>query len=221
MTSTIAFPRSDAADACDDQVGEVAWMLARQPVETFMALHVDDIAPGWRKSAGRTLVKLLAVANGSPERREAVAGLRVCSTDTELCFFTPRSVERLDDVVQGICRKARQHSCFICRDCGRPARVRFIGEHECVTQCTRCVAPALLKHEIWELDQSLHFLKAVGQPISAKQIPLLLRPSFIESSVREPATTATKVRQGQMELADFVQWADRWRQIGKGLAMVH
>lgn len=212
---------SNAANAHGDRFDKEAWMEAAQPVQTFMALNADHIAPGWRKAAIRTLVKLLAVADGSPTRRRAVAGLRVCSTSTELCFSTSMTVESPDAVFLGICRKVRQRSCTVCRDCGRPARIRLIGEDQSVTRCTRCVAPALLKHEIWELDQSLRFLKAVGQPISASQIPPLLRPSFLEASAREPVITEGKSRQDQMRLADFVKWAEGWRQIGKGLAVVH
>ena len=209
-----------AADARGESAGKEAWMEAAHPVQTFMALNADHIAPGWRKAAIRTLVKLLAVADGSPTRRRAISGLCVCSTSTELCFSTP-TVESLDEVFLGICRKARQRSCTVCRDCGRPARIRFIGEDQSVTQCTRCVAPALLRHEIWELDQSLRFLKAVGRPISASQIPPLLRPSFLEASAREPMLADGKDRQGQMSVAAFVKWAEGWRQIGEGLVVVH
>jgi hypothetical protein len=216
----VAPTKLKAAGARGDQSGNVAWIDAAEPVQTFMALNVDHIAPGWLKTATRALVKLLAVADGSSMRRRAIASLRVCSTSTELCFSTP-AVESLDEVFLGICRKARQRSCTLCRDCGRPARIRLIGEDQSVTQCTRCVAPALLKHEIWELDQSLRFLKAVGRPISASQIPPLLRPSFLEASAREPVSTEGKGRSDQMSIAAFANWAEGWRRIGEGLAVVH
>ena len=216
----VAPTKRRAVDARGESAGKEAWMEAAHPVQTFMALNAHHIAPGWRKAAIRILVKLLAVADGSPTRRRAIAGLRVCSTSTELCFSTP-AVECPDAVFLGICRKARQRSCTVCRDCGRPARIRLIGEDQSVTQCTRCVAPALLRHEIWELDQSLRFLKAVGRPISASQIPPLLRPSFLKASAREPVIAEGKGRQDQMDVSAFANWAEGWRQIGEGLAVVH
>ena len=212
---------SNAADARGKQGSTETWMNARQPVETFMALNAGRIAPGWRKTAIRTLVKLLAVADGSPTRRKAIEDLRVCSTSTGLYFSASTMVGRKDAVVLGICRKARDRSCAVCRDCGRPARVRFIGEYQSVTQCARCVAPALLKHDIWELEQSLRFLMAVGRTISANQIPALLRPSFLEISTREPMIVDGQVRPYQMRVDVFQNWAEGWRQIGKGLAVVH
>jgi len=210
-----------ALDVCQGARTIPTKRTSSKPVQTFMALNADHIAPGWCKAAIRTLVKLLAVADGSPMRRRAIAGLRVCSTSTELCFSTLITVENPDAVFLGICRKARQRSCTICRDCGRSARIRLIGEDQSITQCARCVAPALLKHEIWELDQALRFLKAVGQPISASQIPPLLRPSFLEASAREPVRTDGKGRQDQMAVYAFANWAEGWRQIGQGLAVVH
>ena len=212
---------STAADARGEQSSTETWMNAQQPVETFMALNADCIAPGWRKTAVRTLVKLLAVADGSATRRKTIEDLRVCSTSTGLYFSASTMVGRKDAVVLGICRKARDRSCTVCRDCGRPARVRLIGEDQSVTQCARCVAPALLKHDIWELEQSLRFLMAVGRTISANQIPALLRPSFLEISTRKPMIVDGQVRPYQMRVDVFQNWAEGWRQIGKGLAVVH
>ncbi len=184
-----------------------------------MTSNAEQIEPGWKRVAIRTLIKMLAVMAGSSKRRRAIAGLRVCSTDTELSFFTTTPNDPPDVVMLGIMRKARDRSRTVCKDCGRPARVRLIGEDESVTQCTRCAAPALLRHEIWELDQSLRFLKAVGRPISASQIPPLLRPSFLQSI--DPIDAEAVLKKAQMSLAQFIEWADGWHQIGEGLAVVH
>lgn len=196
-------------------------MNAQQPVEAFMALNADRIAPGWRKTAVRTLVKLLAVAEGNPSRRRAIEDLRVCSTSTALYFSAPTMAGSRDAVVLGICRKARDRSCTVCRECGRPARARFIGEDQSITQCARCAAPLLLKHDIWELEQSLRFLMAAGRTVSANQIPSLLRPSFLQISTREPMIVDGQLRPYQMSVDVFANWAEGWRLIGKGLADVH
>ena len=211
--------RRMAAD--DNEHTGVAWLDASDPIETFMAIHSERIAPGWRKLAIRTLIKLLAVMAASPERRRAIAGIHVYSTDTELNFFTTNVDGRPDAVMLGIFRKARTRSCTVCRNCGRPARVRLIGEDESITQCTRCVAPRMLRHEIWELEQSLRFLKAVARPISASQIPALLRPSFLQAVAAESSEPDAEVKKGHMTLAQFIKWAEGWRQIGHGLAVVH
>lgn len=210
----------DLADeeGADDRHVDLEWMEAVHPVGTFIAMHLDNISPGWRKLAARSIVRMLAVAAGSPERRRCIATMRVCSTSTELCF-SARDGHCADDVLAGIWRKARGRARTICKDCGRLARVRLIGEEESVTQCTKCVAPALLQHEIWELGQSVRFLKAVGRPIVKSQIPPLLRASFINTAVASPDANAEG--KTQMLPSQFVRWAEGWRLIGEGLKVRH
>lgn len=205
-------------EGADDRHVALDWMDAVHPAGTFIAMNLDRISPGWRKLAARSIVKMLAVAAGSPERRRCVATMRVCSTSTELCF-SARDGQCADDVLAGIWRKARGRARTICKDCGRLARVRLIGEEESVTQCTKCVAPALLQHEIWELGQSVRFLKAVGRPIVKSQIPPLLRASFINTAVASPDANAEG--KTQMAPAQFVRWAEGWRLIGEGLKVRH
>lgn len=209
--------RGDKEGADQRQV-YLEWMDAVHPVGTFIAMHLDSIAPGWRKLAARSIVKMLAVAAGSPERRRCIATMRVCSTSTELCF-SAEAGRCADDVLSGIWRKARGTARTICKDCGRLARVRLIGEDESVTQCTKCVAPALLQHEIWELGQSVRFLKAVGRPIVKSQIPPLLRASFINAAAARPDADAEE--KAQMLPPEFIRWADGWRVIGEGLKVRH
>lgn len=205
-------------DGTDDRHVDLDWMDAVHPAGTFMVMHLDSISTGWRKLAARSIGKMLAVAAGGSERRRCIATMRVCSTSTELCFSAGDGCPA-DNVLSGIWRKARGTARTICKDCGRLARVRLIGEHESVTQCTRCVAPALLQHEIWELGQSVRFLKAVGRPIVKSQIPPLLRASFISTAVASPDANAEG--KTQMALTQFVRWAEGWRLIGEGLKVRH
>ncbi|WP_219214117.1 hypothetical protein [Variovorax boronicumulans] len=205
-------------EGADDRNVDPAWMDVVHPAGTFIVMHLDSVSPGWRKVAARSIVKMLAVAAGSPERRRCIATMRVCSTSTELCFSAGDGCHA-DNVLSGIWRKARGTARTICKDCGRLARVRLIGEDESVTQCTKCVAPALLQHEIWELCQSVRFLKAVGRPIVKSQIPPLLRASFINTAVA--SLDANAEGNTQMLPAQFVRWAEGWRLIGEGLKVRH
>jgi len=205
-------------DGTDEQHVDPGWMDVVHPAGTFMVMHLNSISTGWRKLAARSIGKMLAVAGGSPERRRCIATMRVCSTSTELCFSAGDGCYA-DNVLSGIWRKTRGRARTICKDCGRLARVRLIGEDESVTQCTKCVAPALLQHEIWELGQSVRFLKAVGRPIVKSQIPPLLRASFINTVVASPDANAEG--KAQMLPAQFVRWAEGWRLIGEGLKVRH
>lgn len=205
-------------EGADDQYVDLDWMDAVHPTGTFIVMHLNSISPGWRKLAARSIAKMLAVAAGSPERRRCIATMSVCSTSTELCFAA-RDGHCADDVLAGIWRKARGRARTVCKDCGKLARVRLIGEEESVTQCPKCVAPALLQHEIWELGQSVRFLKAVGRPIVKSQIPPLLRASFINAAAARPDADAED--KTQMLPPEFIRWAEGWRVIGEGLKVRH
>lgn len=200
--------------------GPLVWTEADDPVELFMILFGDDIAVGWRSLVARTLVKLLAVASASPQRREAVNCVQVHSTPTELCFGLPGGERCTDAVLGGIFRKARYASRAICPECGRPAQLRPIGEDDPLTLCAKCAAPLMLENAIWELGQSTRLLAALRLPVSAELVPLLLRPSFVQAATasndEQSHATTTK-----MPISRFLPWAGRWRELGEFVRLVH
>ena len=198
-------------------------MGATDPVACYLLQHASSIEVGWRRLASRTLNKLLSVAAASPQRREALANLRVCSMPTELCFSVPDGPAGHDDVdavLEGIFRKTRCASRTVCTCCGRRARVRAIGEEETATLCAQCAAPRLLESDIWDLGQSTRFLMAVGMPICTSQIPPLLRPSFVQAAATSNAETS-EPSMSKMPPTKFLMWAARWREIGETVRQDH
>lgn len=194
---------------------QAGWLDAAEPVQAFMVRYTEVIAPGWHPLARHTLAALLVAAKSNFERRQALNQMCVFGLTKSLDFVI---CSHTDTVVDGIVRKARMRSLGICEECSRPARVRELGEHEHATLCPRCAAPAMLQYDIWQLLQSLRFLRAVNVPVVASQIPPLLRPSFVKtaSQHRNELEESGQIR---MTPTRFLFWADEWRQTAEHIAV--
>ena len=200
---------SMAQDECHHE--QPSWVDAAQPVQAFMSRFSAVIAPGWRPLAERTLRTLVAAAASSPERRHALSKMCVFGISASLSFVV---CTHEDQTIEGILRKARVKSMGVCEECGRPGRLRQLGEEETATLCPPCAAPALLDHDIWVLLQSLRFLRAVNAPVVPCQIPLLLRVSFVEAAMQHCHEWEDE-ESVRMTPTHFLAWADGWRQLAE------
>ena len=209
-------PNELPAQCGDTCAAEVCWLDDPSPIGAFFAEWSGQVPAGWHRLLERTLLKLLAVNDGSDNRRRALAGMRVVCTDEHLwMMYTLGS--HPDAVLRGIVRKANDLSWSTCRDCGRAARLRRLAGDATATLCARCAAPWLLQHDIWQLEQSLRFLKAVNVYVVPGQVPQLLRRSFLRHAAEDPEDFGAggKIR---MRPQRFVAWAQNWKIIGERIA---
>lgn len=188
----------------------LSWLNEADPVAAAMWRWQGHVSQGWHDLLRQTLRKLLAVA-GTEARRAALMGLGVFCHGTEFWLSLPAGA---DAVLLGIARKAQMRARSTCSECGCAARLREIGEEGRATLCPRCAAPLLLKNDIWELQQSIGFLRGVNVPVVAHQIPALLRPSFSQEAAGHPEDHGP-AGQGRMSAARFLAWAARWQGIGE------
>ena len=188
----------------------LSWLNEADPVAAAMWRWQGHVSQGWHDLLRQTLRKLLAVA-GSGARRVALTRLGVFCHGTEFWLSLPAGA---DAVLLGIARKAQMRARCTCSECGCLARLREIGEEGRATLCSRCAAPLLLKNDIWELQQSIGFLRGVNAPVVAHQIPTLLRPSFCLEAVGHPENHG-QTGGGRMSPARFVAWAALWRAMGE------
>ena len=170
------------------------------------------VPAGWLGQLEQTLGKLLTMAR-SAARRNALKGLSIFCHGAELGFSLP--VE-CDAALLGIARRAAATSRCTCSACGSPGRRREIGEEGAATLCARCAAPLLLRWDVWELKQSLRFLRAVNVPVVESQIPPLLRASFCRQAAAHPEDFGPQGN-ARMIPARFVAWASQWQAIGERL----
>ena len=189
------------------------WLEAPDPVSAGIERWARHVPPGWQGLLEQTLLKLLAMAR-SPARRSALQGLTVFCHGVGLGFSLPADG---DAALLGVARRAEAASQCICSTCGSPGRRREIGEEDRATLCARCAARPLLHWDIWELQQSLRFLRAVNVPVGESQIPALLRSSFRRQASAHPEDFSPqgKVR---MSPARFLAWAAQWQAIGERIA---
>lgn len=171
------------------------------------------VPAGWSGLLEQTLGKLRAMAR-SAARRNALKGLSVFCHGVELGFSLPA---QSDAALLGIARRAEATSRCTCSACGSPGRRREIGEEGAATLCARCAAPLLLQWDVWELGQSLRFLRAVNVPVVESQIPPLLRASFCRQAAAHPEDFGPQGKP-RMIPARFVAWASQWQTIGERLA---
>ncbi len=171
------------------------------------------VPAGWLGLLEHTLGKLLAMAR-SPRRRNVLKGLSIFCHGVELGFSLPA---QSDAALLGIARRAESISRCTCSACGSPGRRREIGEEGAATLCARCATPLLLNWDIWDLGQSLRFLRAVNVPIVQSQIPPLLRPSFCRQAAAHPEDFGPQGKPRMIQ-ARFVAWASQWQTIGERLA---
>ena len=186
------------------------WLDENDPVAAAMRHWQGHVSPGWHDLLRQTLRKLLAVA-GSGARRAALTSLGVFCHNTEFWLSLPAGA---DPVLLGIARKAQMRARWTCSECGCVARLREIGEECRATLCPRCAAPLLLKNDIWELQQSIGFLRGVNVPVVAQQIPTLLRPSFCLEAAGHPENHGP-AGGGRMSPARFLAWAALWQAMGE------
>lgn len=186
------------------------WLDRSDPVAAAMQRWAGSVFDGWHALLEQTLRKLLSMAR-SPARRSALKDLNVFCHDIEMGFSLP---DESDTALRGIARRAQVISRCTCSTCGGAGRRREIGEDNSVTLCARCAAPLLLGYDIWELQQSIRFLRAVNVPVVESQIPALLRSSFRRKAVAHPEEFGPggKVR---MNSARFLAWAGQWQAIGE------
>ena len=186
------------------------WLGEPDPVAAGMRLWGACVPAGWHGLLEQTLSKLLAMAR-SPARRSALKDLSVFCHGAELGFGLPGDS---DAALLGIARRAEATSRWTCSACGSPGRRREIGEEGRATLCARCAAPMLLQWDVWELQQSLRFLRAVNMPVVESQIPHWLRESFRRQAAAHPEDDGP---QGRLRIipARFLAWASEWQLIGE------
>lgn len=201
-------PKPDAADS---------WIQEHSPIGAVFAQCAGYVPPGWHCLFERTLIKLLRLVDGSEERVKAIAGLSVCCSSVHMAFDTLPSK---DSVVLGILRKSSMASRCTCHQCGRPARLREIGEEGRATLCVRCAAPVLLREDIWQLQQSLRFLRAVNVYVIESQVPQLLRRSFLEEAAKHPEDHSDTGKP-RMSPTRFAAWAAGWEKVQEQLAATY
>ena len=186
------------------------WLDDADPVAAAMWRWEGHVPPGWHGLLRQTLREFLAVA-GSEARRVALASLGVFCHSTELWCTLPAQA---DAVLLGIARKAQMRAQWICSACGCAGGRREMSEDGQATLCASCAAPLLLEHDLWVLQQSVPFLRGVNVPVSPRQTPKLLRPSFWQEAPRHPQDHGS-AGQTRMSAARFLAWAARWQAIGE------
>ena len=195
--------------------GLTCWLEEPDPaaaVATGMRRWQGCVPAGWLGLLEQTLAKLLTMAR-SPTRKIALKGLSVFCHGAALGFSLPA---KSDAALLGIARRAEATSRCTCSACGSPGRRREIGEEGAATLCARCAAPLLLHWDVWELTQSLRFLRAVNVPIIESQIPPLLRASFCRQAAAHPEDFGPQGN-ARMIPPRFVAWASQWQAIGERL----